>query len=98
MPKSNVSFQLDKLSTKCSSLKNTSNTIRKSCNKDNEFKSFEEERYPSSISPDYMKDYSNWNHLCHDSPSATMNEQVMLLHNKVSQIVYLLVYIYESNL
>ena len=29
-----------------------------------------------------MKDSSNWNNLCHDSPSA-MHEEVMLLHKKI---------------
>ena len=29
-----------------------------------------------------MKESSNWNNLCHDSPSA-MHEEVMLLHQKI---------------
>ena len=60
-------------------LKKTFKAIQKSCDTYNEFKLFEEEQYPSSISPNYTKDSSTWNNLCHDSPSA-MHEEVMLLH------------------
>ena len=64
------------------SLNKTSKSMQKSCNTYNEFKSFEEEWYLSSICPDYMKYSSNWNNLCHDFPSS-MHEEVMLLHKKI---------------
>ena len=64
------------------SLKKTFKAIQKSCDTYNKLKLLEEEQYPSSISPDYMNDSSNWNNLCHDSPSA-MHEEVMLLHQQI---------------